>query len=113
MGDISPELYATPKATTKLTWLRDIADLLDPMQNPNGFRICQNALIERGAVGPLLGLAQKAQSDGVVIKSLEVLARTAFSNVEAAGAIAQNECFLSTLHSVLNCGTQPEKLPAL
>jgi len=111
--DITPEMYATPKATTKLSWLRDIATLLDPTENPNGFRICQNALVERGAIGPLLGLAQKAQSDGVMIKSLEVLARTAFSNLEAASAVVQHADFFPMLNSVLTHGKQPAKLTAL
>jgi len=111
--DIKPEFYATPKATTKLTWLRDVAILLDPMQNPNGYRICQNAVIERSAIGPLLGLAQKAQSDGVVIKSLEILARTAFGNAEGAVEVMQNEEFLPTLHILFAKGKQPEKLTAL
>lgn len=111
--DLTPEQYTTPKATNKLTWLRDIADLLDPTQNPGGFRICQNALVERGAVGPLLGLAQKAQSDAVVMKSLEILARTAFGNAECAADIAKHEDVLTTLRSVLTSGKQPETLAAL
>merc|ERR1711871_1047760 len=89
--DIKPEQYATPKASTKLTWLQEIVNLLDPAQNPGGFRICQNAVLARGAVGPLLGLAQMAQSDAVVIKSLELLARTAFNNVESAVEIVSHE----------------------
>jgi hypothetical protein len=111
--DIPSTQYGTPKATTKLTWIREIADLLDPSQNPGGFRLCQNAILERGAISPLLGLAQKAQSDAVVIKSLEVLARTAFSNPEAASIVATDEEFLLTLRVVLANREQPEKLVAL
>jgi len=111
--DLAPNQYATPKATTKLTWLRDVADLLDPSLNPGGFRICQNSFVDRDAIGPLLELAQRAQSDAVVVKSLEVLARAAFGNTEGAAAIARNICFLPALHSVLANGKQPEKLAAL
>lgn len=111
--DIKPEEYALPKATTKLTWLRDTTDLLDPMKNPCGFRICQHVPVERGAISPLLGLAQNAQSDGVVMKSLELLARTAFGNAETAAAVAKNDCFLPTIHAVLASGKQPAKLGAL
>lgn len=111
--DIKPEHYATPKATTKLTWLREITNLVDPAQNPCGFRICQGAVLERGAVGPLLGLAQNALSDAVVIKSLELLARTAFSNTEAAVKVVCHEAFLPTIHMVLLKGEVPEKLTAL
>jgi len=44
--DISPAEYADPKTTSKLTYLREIADLLDPTQNPGGFRLCQTALVD-------------------------------------------------------------------
>merc|ERR1719440_58185 len=111
--DILPEDYATPKVTKKLTWLREIADLLDPIQNPGDFRLCQKALLDRGAMVPLLGMARKSKSDAVVIKCLEVLARTAFGNIEAAIEVAGSEGFLPTLHHVITDGKQPEKLVAL
>lgn len=111
--DIKPEHYATPKASSKLTWLQEIVNLVDPAQNPGGFRICQNAVVARGAVGPLLGLAQMAQSDAVVIKALELLARTTFNNVEAAIEIVSHENFLNTFHKVLRQRELPEKLTVL
>jgi len=111
--DLKPSEYATPKATTKLTWLREVGNLLDPAQNPGGFRICQHALVERGAIGPLLGLANHALSDAVVIKSLELLARAAFNNIEAAVEVASDGSFLPTLHTVLTQRELPEKLTAL
>lgn len=111
--DVSPAEYASPKVTTNLTWLREIADLLDPIQNPSGFRLCQGAVVEHGGINTLLGLSQKAQSDGVVIKCLEVLARTAFGNMEAAAEVVSSEEFLPTIHVVLTKGKQPAKLTAL
>jgi hypothetical protein len=108
---LKPEEYThAKKALTKLSSLRTVVDLLDPTRNPCGFRICQSACVEHEAIGPLLGLAHRAQSDAVVNKSLEVLARTSFGNEEAAAAIADHEEFLPTLRTVLATAKQPEKL---
>jgi len=111
--DLKPEEYALPKAATKLTWLREVAELLDPMRNPGGFRLCQSGVVERGAISPLLRMAREAQCDGVVTKSLEVLARTTFGNKYTAAAVASNEHFLPTINALLSYGKQPEKLSML
>jgi hypothetical protein len=111
--DIKPHEYALPKAGTKLTWLQEISRLLDPNQNPGGFRICQSVALEQAAVGPLLGLARNAKHDGVVTQSLEILARTAFGNEVTAAAVATHVDLVPTIRTLITTAKQPTKLATL
>jgi hypothetical protein len=111
--DILPTEYSLPKANSKLTWLLDIAQLLDPTRNPGGFRICQSVTLEHEALGVLLGFAQHAQHDGVVTTSLEILARTVFGNEAAASIVATHADLLPAVHTLSATAKQPTKLAML
>jgi len=111
--ELKPEEYDQTKAKAKLTWLNEVAELVDPQLNPSAYRFCQDAVVARGAVGPLLCMARRAASDGFRSKALEVLARLAFGNEGAAASVVSHGDFWPTMHTTLSEGAYPERLSAL
>lgn len=113
MLQLEPVDYGLKKTNNLRTWLEDVLELLDHQKNSGGYRLCQDAIVSRGAIGVLLGLASKAISDGIRMVSLNILASLVFGNEGAANAVIGHQDFLPVLTSTLHQASCPEKLVAL
>mmetsp|Transcript_8094 Transcript_8094/g.14925 ORF Transcript_8094/g.14925 Transcript_8094/m.14925 type:complete len:661 (+) Transcript_8094:71-2053(+) len=108
-----PEEHGSAAANSMMPSLEAAAKLLAPAENPNAYRVCQNAFTERGAADPLLSLARHAPSDAVRAKATEVLVWLAFGNDAAAAAIATSPFFLPALDNGLKNELYPQRLTLL
>jgi len=93
--------------------LDDFAKLLNPQRNTKAYALCQGTAVEHGCIALLLTLSKDAVSDGMRSKSLEVLARLAFSNAPVANSIAAHDLFLPVLSRSLQVTSVTEQLSAL
>jgi hypothetical protein len=95
------EEYGTKKMTLRMAILQDISDILNPHDNPKAYKYCQVMLLDRGAVGPLVSLAQQGFNDAIRGKALETLVRVAFANERGATAFACDPNFPGMMGTLL------------
>jgi len=111
--ELRAEDYGTEKMALRKGWIQDVVEILDPHQNPNAYRCCQNVLVERGAVCVLVGLAERGVNDCVRGKALEALVRVAFGNERGAEAIAREPSLPQLMRTMCAGSEIPNRFAAL